>query len=99
MTAVLAPATPVAVVTGRCQGCGACLLTCPERAIRPDHWGDRRLVVLAGRCTGCGECVEVCPVDAIDLAAGSRPEGKALPDVGKALPDVGKALSDGEAEQ
>ncbi len=27
--------TPVAVVTGRCQGCGACLLTCPERAIRP----------------------------------------------------------------
>ncbi len=28
--------TAVAVVTGRCQGCGACLLTCPERAIRPD---------------------------------------------------------------
>ena len=27
--------TAVAVVTGRCQGCGACLLTCPERAIRP----------------------------------------------------------------
>ncbi len=27
--------TAVAVVTARCQGCGACLLTCPERAIRP----------------------------------------------------------------
>jgi ferredoxin len=47
-----------------CQGCGACLLTCPEHAIRP---GGAALIVLAGRCTGCGECVEVCPVDAIEL--------------------------------
>jgi Pyruvate/2-oxoacid:ferredoxin oxidoreductase delta subunit len=70
--------TQVAVVTSRCQGCGACLLTCPERAIRPGHGGDRRLVVLAGRCTGCGECVEVCPVDAIDLAGRERPETGAV---------------------
>jgi Pyruvate/2-oxoacid:ferredoxin oxidoreductase delta subunit len=54
-------ATLVAV-TDRCQGCGACLLTCPEHAIRPDGG---TLRVLASRCTGCGECVEVCPVDAI----------------------------------
>lgn len=47
-----------------CQGCGACLLTCPEHAIRPDGG---TLLVLADRCTGCGECAEVCPVDAIDL--------------------------------
>ena len=63
--------TPVAVVTSRCQGCGACLLTCPERAIRlarrPAR-GPARLIVLERLCTGCGECVEVCPVDAIDLA-------------------------------
>jgi ferredoxin len=52
-----------AVVTiGPCQGCGACLLTCPEHAIRP--YGPT-LRVLADRCTGCGECIEVCPVDAI----------------------------------
>jgi len=52
-----------AVVTiGPCQGCGACLLTCPEHAIRPDG---PTLRVLADRCTGCGECIEVCPVDAI----------------------------------
>ena len=59
-------------VTPACQGCGACLLTCPERAIRP---ADR---AVAGRgparrarprCTGCGECVEVCPVDAIGFAS------------------------------
>ncbi len=47
---------------GACQGCGACLLTCPEHAIRPDGG---TLRVLADRCTGCGECIEVCPVDAI----------------------------------
>ena len=60
--------TLVAVV-GACQGCGACLLTCPERAIRP-AWQDAgaaRLVVRRDLCTGCGECVEVCPVDVIEL--------------------------------
>lgn len=47
-------------VTAECVGCGACLLTCPERAIRP---AGGQLVVL-DVCTGCGECAEVCPVDA-----------------------------------
>jgi electron transport complex protein RnfB len=58
----------VAEIRG-CQGCGACLLTCPEHAIRPRPapGSAAHLVVLADRCTGCGECVEVCPVDAIDL--------------------------------
>ena len=51
---------------GACQGCGACLLTCPEHAVRPAPDGARRLAVL-DHCTGCGECVEVCPVDAIRL--------------------------------
>jgi electron transport complex protein RnfB len=47
-------------VTAACAGCGACLLTCPERAIRP---AGRHLVV-TDTCTGCGACAEVCPVDA-----------------------------------
>lgn len=52
---------------GACQGCGACLLTCPEHAIRPaPPPSDRGLHVVAA-CTGCGECVEICPVDAIEL--------------------------------
>lgn len=60
-----------------CQGCGACLLTCPEHAIRPTraHHGagpHATLDVHPDRCTGCGECAEVCPVDAIVLVA--RPE-------------------------
>ena len=60
MTAAPAPVA----VSSRCQGCGACLLTCPTHAIRPH--GDP-LLVLADRCTGCLECLDVCPVDAIDL--------------------------------
>ncbi|HWG27687.1 4Fe-4S dicluster domain-containing protein [Actinospica sp.] len=51
---------------GACQGCGACLLTCPEHAIRPDGG---RLLVLAAKCTGCGQCQEVCPVDVIEMKA------------------------------
>ncbi|NUR32164.1 MAG: 4Fe-4S binding protein [Catenulispora sp.] len=52
-----------------CQGCGACLLTCPEHAIRPEGGA---LLVRDDRCTGCGECVEVCPVDAITLVEAAR---------------------------
>lgn len=50
------------VVTGRCVGCGACLATCPQRALRAAV----PIVVLAERCDGCGECVEICPVDALE---------------------------------
>ncbi len=63
------PPRPGTVTIGACQGCGACLLTCPEHAIRPSGG---TLLVLAQLCSGCGECIEVCPVDAItetELAA------------------------------
>ncbi len=50
-------------VTSACTACGACLVTCPERALvvapgRPD--------VVAERCTGCLACVEICPRDTIE---------------------------------
>jgi ferredoxin len=55
----------VFAATAACAGCGACLRTCPERALRPAAPGaESPLVTLAERCTGCGECAEVCPVDA-----------------------------------
>jgi electron transport complex protein RnfB len=53
------------VVTAECRGCGACLLTCPEHAIRPADASP--LVVLSHLCTECGECVEICPADAIEV--------------------------------
>ncbi|GAA3724964.1 4Fe-4S dicluster domain-containing protein [Salinactinospora qingdaonensis] len=58
---------PVAV-TATCTACGACLLTCPEHALRPTGRHDRPLDVLVTHCTGCLECVEVCPADAIIVA-------------------------------
>ena len=54
----------IPVVTAGCRGCGACLLTCGEHAIRPQG---RILIVLAELCTECGECVEICPADAIEV--------------------------------
>lgn len=56
------------VVGSGCVGCGACLATCPEHAIRPG--AAVPLVILAARCSGCGECVEICPVDTIQQVAG-----------------------------
>jgi Pyruvate/2-oxoacid:ferredoxin oxidoreductase delta subunit len=58
--------TGVFLVTTACAGCGACLVTCPERALRPAAPGEPSpIVTLADRCTACGECMEVCPADAI----------------------------------
>jgi len=51
-------------VTAACAGCGACLLTCPERAIRVAPPGRAAPLVVTGGCTGCGECAEVCPAEA-----------------------------------
>jgi electron transport complex protein RnfB len=59
----------VTVIPGACQGCGACLITCPERAIAAAPGGP---VILAARCTDCGECEEICPVDAITSSQGQE---------------------------
>ena len=49
-------------VAPTCTACGACIATCPERALRP---APRRPAVLDSLCTDCLACLEVCPVDAI----------------------------------
>ncbi|HEV7451026.1 MAG TPA: cobalamin biosynthesis protein [Pseudonocardiaceae bacterium] len=51
-------------ISSMCTACGACLRTCPERALRP---APLRPMVVGSRCTSCGECVEICPTDAITL--------------------------------
>ena len=53
----------VAVDDG-CTACGACLVTCPERALIA---APRRPATVAGRCTGCLACIEICPRDALSV--------------------------------
>ena len=52
------------VIGPRCTACGACLYSCPERALLP---AARRPEVINGRCTDCWECIEICPAGAIGL--------------------------------
>ena len=60
--------TYVVAVDDRCTACGACLVTCPERALTA---APRRPAPAAGRCTGCLACIEICPRDAIAVDARS----------------------------
>jgi formate hydrogenlyase subunit 6/NADH:ubiquinone oxidoreductase subunit I len=50
------------VIVASCTACGACLDTCPTRALLP---APRRPRVVVERCTGCLECLEICPAGAI----------------------------------
>jgi electron transport complex protein RnfB len=55
----------VFAVTDACAGCGACIKTCPEKAIWPaPKVYPSPLVVLEDHCIACAECAEVCPVSA-----------------------------------
>ncbi|MDQ4011920.1 MAG: cobalamin biosynthesis protein [Actinomycetota bacterium] len=63
VTVAVAALNPLSI-SSTCTACGACLRTCPERALRP---APQRPVIVAMRCTSCGECVEICPTDAITL--------------------------------
>ncbi|MCF7913114.1 MAG: 4Fe-4S binding protein [Candidatus Cloacimonetes bacterium] len=51
----------------QCDGCGECLISCPENAI----YFDQELQIMridADLCSGCGECLNWCPHSAIQLA-------------------------------
>ncbi|MGH3912333.1 MAG: cobalamin biosynthesis protein [Pseudonocardiaceae bacterium] len=63
VTIAVAALNPLSI-SSACTACGACLLTCPEHALRP---APQRPMVLPTQCTSCGECVEICPTDAITL--------------------------------
>jgi len=62
-------------VGATCTACGACLVTCPERALLA---APRRPAVLDRLCTDCLACLEVCPVDAI-VPSAAEPLGPIEP--------------------
>ncbi len=50
---------------GDCEGCGACIKRCPNKAI---HWNQYGLAAVDDNiCLTCGYCAPVCPVRAIIL--------------------------------
>lgn len=59
------------VVRERCSGCGRCVETCLQGALRLGQVA----CVDASSCTGCGACVAECPSEALVL--GRRPTAAA----------------------
>jgi Pyruvate/2-oxoacid:ferredoxin oxidoreductase delta subunit len=57
-------------VDERCTACGACLVTCPERALLAAPLRPRSV---DSRCTGCLACIEICPRDALTVTAAPHP--------------------------
>lgn len=49
----------------KCNGCGQCILDCPEDALRIVDGKAR--VIRESYCDGLGACLGVCPVDAITI--------------------------------
>lgn len=54
----------VMVDSGKCIGCGACVVECPIEAL---ELIDGIAVVDPGKCKDHGNCVQVCPTDALAL--------------------------------
>ena len=56
------------VISPNCIGCGQCVKSCPQEALRLEKAEKgRRAVIDASRCIGCYECVSVCRQGAIGV--------------------------------
>jgi len=64
------------VMSKSCTACGACIASCPEKALSEDRQG--KAVLDETKCIGCGECIAQCRYDAIgfrwDTAPGKMQE-------------------------
>jgi len=56
----------VKVDSGRCNGCGNCIESCPVEALALNK-KSRQAEVNEQECIDCGVCVENCPTEALTL--------------------------------
>lgn len=63
---------------GKCMGCGACVMACPEGDIL-GLINRKAALVAPAECIGHGACREACPSDAITLVFGSSTRGVDIP--------------------
>jgi len=78
----------IKVDRAKCQGCGACVNVCPQKAI---SLVNNIANIDGNKCVECAKCINVCPVKALSLERRNMD----LPQTAK-QPYVGKNFSGGQ---
>ena len=63
----------------RCMGSGACVKSCPEKALGVVN--GKAVLINAAHCIGHGACMAACPVEAIKLVFGTEKRGIEIPHI------------------
>jgi thioredoxin reductase/Pyruvate/2-oxoacid:ferredoxin oxidoreductase delta subunit len=63
----------------RCMGSGACVKSCPEKALGVVN--GKAVLINAAHCIGHGACMAACPVEAIKLVFGTEKRGIDIPNI------------------
>jgi len=73
------PSLHPVVDLARCMGSGACVKSCPEKALGVVD--GKAVLINAAHCIGHGACMAACPVEAIKLVFGTEKRGIEIPHI------------------